>query len=262
MINAGVSRLGPHRGRGMTLIELLVVITIIAVLVSILLPAVTMVRRAANQSACGSNLRQIGMGVMAYADNWQGRLPASRRFLPNGNELTWDSHQVAAELYQVNNARVDFGWAQRGNKSRGNFRCPASPASMLIFHASSEYGLNGRLAPDNDWRTPGSSTYGREWTANIETFQRPSQLYLVSDTATHRTSDGHEVLRTTTAFGPHGFIRASGGTQTYGLHGRHSGGVNMLFGDFHVEHLRRDEVSVHPNTSWSGVPWAEGPLPW
>ena len=58
-----------------TLIELLVVVAIIAILAAMLLPAVGMVRDAAKQSRCGNNLRQVYMGLAAYGDAFEGRIP-------------------------------------------------------------------------------------------------------------------------------------------------------------------------------------------
>ena len=57
---------------GFTLIELLVVITIIGILVSILIPAITVARAAARSTACGSNLRQFGVGFVAHAERNNG----------------------------------------------------------------------------------------------------------------------------------------------------------------------------------------------
>src|SRR5215831_13071644 len=57
--------------RAFTLIELLVVVAIIALLISILLPALAKARAAAQATICASNMRQIGVGVNAYAHDFK-----------------------------------------------------------------------------------------------------------------------------------------------------------------------------------------------
>jgi prepilin-type N-terminal cleavage/methylation domain-containing protein/prepilin-type processing-associated H-X9-DG protein len=61
--------------KGFTLVELLVVIGIIAVLISVLLPALNKARRASQLTVCASNLRQIGLGYQLYCDANKGFLP-------------------------------------------------------------------------------------------------------------------------------------------------------------------------------------------
>jgi prepilin-type N-terminal cleavage/methylation domain-containing protein len=61
--------------RGFTLIELLVVIAIITVLSSILFPVFGKVREKARQTMCASNQRQIGLGFLQYAQDYDDNLP-------------------------------------------------------------------------------------------------------------------------------------------------------------------------------------------
>ena len=64
-----------RRSSGFTLIELLVVIAIIAILAAILFPVFIKAKARAQATTCASNMKQIGIAIMLYADNWSGCYP-------------------------------------------------------------------------------------------------------------------------------------------------------------------------------------------
>jgi prepilin-type N-terminal cleavage/methylation domain-containing protein/prepilin-type processing-associated H-X9-DG protein len=66
------------KNTGFTLIELLVVIAVIAILAALLLPALATTKEHARQAQCASNLRQIALATMMYADDHDDTFPAQR----------------------------------------------------------------------------------------------------------------------------------------------------------------------------------------
>lgn len=121
-----------------TLIELLVVISIIALLVGILLPALGSARRAAQQSVCLSNTRQIALVMQMYADDdRQSFYPTARMMMMgDGPEMSW-----------INQTRPYI-------EATSVYVCPTDPSEnwedpMPMNERVTSYGINAYFTPNH-----------------------------------------------------------------------------------------------------------------
>lgn len=112
-----------QRQLAFTLTELLVVVSVFAILGSILVPIIGMVRTKTYSAVCANNLRQMHLATMAYADAWEGLLPADRAKVSESSltSPTW-FHRLP-ELLDL----PDTGW------DRTLFHCPRwrTPANAI-----------------------------------------------------------------------------------------------------------------------------------
>ena len=130
-----------NRKHGFTLIELLVVIAIIAILAAILFPVFARARENARRSSCQSNLKQIGLGVRQYMQDYDDVFPRYDYVIPGSPDP------------------VDVGWAevmQPYLKSTQILQCPSqkTPSNTTFYQTGytfgySDYFYNSNLGPAN-----------------------------------------------------------------------------------------------------------------
>lgn len=134
------------RSGGFTLVELLVVIGIIAVLISILMPALGQVRRQAQLTKCASNLRQIGQGLAAYMSANKGKFPAT--YTSNdqyGNSIgTYEKYGLEMALAPyLSSERLYWTSVSAGVKVMGGvWICPSSDIFTITTNGTNRHYAN------------------------------------------------------------------------------------------------------------------------
>jgi prepilin-type N-terminal cleavage/methylation domain-containing protein/prepilin-type processing-associated H-X9-DG protein len=210
-----------HRGfthRGFTLIELLVVIAIIAILAAILFPVFARARENARRSSCQSNLKQIGLGMTQYTQDYDEKLP------PIGTSSP------------ANTAGAYGSWAQRIQpyiKSTQLFACPSNGASrtqrdaaVLDFPAIPRgYAANWHYL-SNRGDSPNAESI----------IQSPSQKIMVAENISNEVGTAAFDFNATNGFPNNGFAN-------------HLLTMNCLFGDGHVKALRPTATNA-PFNMW------------
>lgn len=116
------------KAKGFTLIELLVVMAIIGILAGMLFPAISMIKKSRAKAQCANNLRQLGMGVIQYAQGNNSILPGS---LGSANG-SWDKVTVDLESTDpLNPMRFPF------------LKCPEDSASTRTMASALAAGISG-----------------------------------------------------------------------------------------------------------------------
>ena len=220
---------------GFTLIELLVVISIIALLVGILLPALGAARRTAQDSVCMSNERQVGIAIHAYAADNQDFV-VNAAYAGGTAANPWNS--AAAEYFWTSAITIG-GYGSE----RDMFKCPVFTEADDSVHSIRTADLTN--AADYKWK---NCDYGINWyslaarigyesatidkynkSSRIDEIMKPTETLMVADTWFELYKDNPASQR------GQGVI---GGVETIwgGPHGRHNNQkCNILWSDGHVE---------------------------
>ncbi|HOM82839.1 MAG TPA: DUF1559 domain-containing protein [Armatimonadota bacterium] len=205
------------RSAGFTLIELLVVIAIIAILAAILFPVFARARENARKSTCQSNLKQLGMAAMQYAQDYDETYPMMYRRMPH---LYWwsDVLQPYVKNYQVL-------VCPSGSWSTATERPPSLPNPLVCSYAFpyfSKTDAGAAITP-----LPG---------APMASVPDPAGTIMFCDSTTTEIYSGG--VNNFTIAGPNGDTDLGTGNYVR-VARRHMDGFNCAFADGHVKWLRR-----------------------
>lgn len=175
--------------KSFTLIELLVVVAIIAVLVAMLLPALSKARESAQAISCLGNLKQLALGSLMYADdNDDWAVPCFQKGPTYVTYYLYISWFESVLMYVGGPAKFESGFASKFTMP-GVFFCPSNtelskPMGQIIYDdlgtdgfAVSNYGYNGRLGGEF-WVSPEHPEYRMR---KISRCQAPSETVTMGD---------------------------------------------------------------------------------
>lgn len=204
-----------------------VVIAIIAILASMLLPALTRAREAAKKITCSNNLREMGLVFLFYADEYDDWIPGnhgSENY--NIEDASGNSHPWSRLMA---NATKMFKYE---NMTAGIKRSIAACPSTTKASGSTNYGINEGLrvqAVNADmqnrgvWKISSCNNF-----INFVSVKRPANVAVLIE-----SDDTRYYIR------PH---NAHTVPQPFGADFRHNNSLNILFIDGHVESMKKEQV--------------------
>jgi prepilin-type N-terminal cleavage/methylation domain-containing protein/prepilin-type processing-associated H-X9-DG protein len=233
---------------GFTLIELLVVIAVIAILASMLLPAVGRAKASAQSASCQSNLRQLQVAWMLYADDNADQLAGSISVGRANQAGSWVLGNAKRDTTITN---LEAGVIFRYAPNAGAYRCPGDKSTVTgqpPLVRTRSYTLNGWMhsRQDDQGLSPGFffdyTTFSSMHHKYSQIVQPPPAFTFVfidennlsiDDGLWNQDSDGPTPTSRWISFPTD----------------RHGGGANLSFGDGHVEHHRW----LWPKRKWNAA---------
>lgn len=226
--------------RAFTLIELLVVIAIISILAAILFPVFARARENARRTSCLSNMKQIGLGIMQYTQDfderyppqsWCGAASCSDEDVPQTGTPSSRFRVLAGGTTGNHRTWMDFIYPYV--KSTQLFACPSAGRSPNYSATMPSYGyalafssfgpVSWYMGVDTPYNVP----------LSLSTVTRPAEVIMIAD---HTTSESHRMsLRTERAY-----LAATSDWQ-YAV-APHLEGGNLIYADGHAKWNARQSM--------------------
>lgn len=223
-------------GRGFTLIELLVVIAIIAILAAILFPVFAQAREKARQVSCLSNEKQIGLAILAYAQDYDETYPQGSYMDPTGASPTPWMHTV--DPYVKSGYPVKASDA--GPIKYSVYVCPDFNPAAAGTTPSHSYAVNQNLMPS--YINEAIPVWGAPSVQSLAAVNAPSNTVLLTEASGSRIfTNGDDTVDLSSA----PLVAAQCQAVYLIARTRHAGGANYLLADGHAKRFSAPTPSFH-----------------
>ena len=256
-----------------TLVELLVVIGIIAVLISLLLPALNRAREAANQVKCLSNMRQLGLAMIMYNNENRGHFPSPAAVTSPDDWIFWTpAGGTKRDLNQSALARY------LGHATPEYFRCPSDPSYQ--YHQNGyvySYSVNWLICEPRDVTRPRATPgpFVATWfdaysgndlrlIPNLKNTQirNPTDIIMILDESSSTLDDGCWAPEHYFTDG-HNLMSNRHDKQSEKSKDKNAGRGNAAFADGHGEFIprldstKKEHYDPRKNGGWAPIPAGE-----